>query len=128
MSTLAVILIVLGVIVLILIVLGVLGARARDRDRAADWTRNVADADAALEQARASDKGWDPEAMSEAAHAALAESRPGSSFDELLLILVDDRPGIDEDRAHFVAIRGSDEEARVVLARRGDRWVAESVE
>jgi hypothetical protein len=128
MSALAIILIVIGVVVLILLVLGLLGARARDRHGAASWARNVAEADAALEQARASDRGWDREAMSEAARAALAESRPGSTFDELLLVLVDDRPGVDEDRAHFVAIRGSDEEARVVLARRGDRWVAESVE
>ncbi len=128
MSTLAIVLIVFGVIVLILLMLGLLGARARDRHRAGAWMRNVAEADAALEQARASDRGWDREAMSVAARAALAESRPGWTFDELLLVLVDDRPGVEEDRAHFVAIHGGDEETRVVLARRGDRWVAESVD
>jgi hypothetical protein len=128
MSTLAIVLIVIAVVILILIVLGLLGARARDRHQAATWTRHVAEADAALEKARASDKGWDREAMSEAAHAALAEAHPGSTFDELLLVLVDDKPGVEEDRAHFVALRGHDEDARVVLARRGDRWVAESVD
>jgi hypothetical protein len=128
MSTLAIILIVIGVVVLIALVLGFLGARARDRHGAASWTRNVAEADAALEEARASDRGWEREAMSVAARAALAESRPGSPFDELLLVLVDDRPGIEEDRAHFVALHGGDEVARVVLARRGDSWVAESVD
>jgi type II secretory pathway pseudopilin PulG len=128
MSTLAIVLIAIAVVVLILLVLGFLGARARDRQQAATWTRNVAEADAALEQARASDRGWDREAMSEAARAALAEAHPGSTFDELLLVLVDDRPGVEEDRAHFVGLRGNDEEARVVLARRGDRWVVETVD
>ena len=128
MSTLAIVLIVLGVIVLIAVVLGLLGARARDRYQASTWMRSVAEADAALEEARAEDKGWDREAMSIAARAALAESRPGWTFDELLLVLVDDRPGVEEDRAHFVAIHGNDEETRVVLARQGDRWVAESID
>ena len=36
-------------------------------------------------------------------------------------------PALDEDRAHFVAL-GSDGECRVVMAREGDRWVAESVD
>ena len=128
MSTLAIVLIALGVIVLIAVILGLLGARARDRRRAATWSRNIAEADAALEQARASDKGWDREAMLAAARAALDEARPGTTYDELLLILVDDRPGIEEDSAHFVAPQGADEVVRVVLARRGDRWVAESVD
>jgi hypothetical protein len=42
-------------------------------------------------------------------------------------VLVDDRPGIEEDRAHFVAV-GPDGRARVILAREGDRWIAERVE
>ena len=128
MSTLAIILIVLGVIVLVALILGFLGTRARDRRQAGTWMRHVAEADSALEQAREEDRGWDREAMSIAARAALAESRPGWTFDELLLLLVDDRPGVEEDRAHFVAIHGNDEETRVVLARQGDRWVAESID
>jgi hypothetical protein len=128
MSTLAIVLIVIGAVVLVSIVLGALGARARDRRLAVTWMRHVAEADAALEQARAEDKGWNREAMSIAARAALAESRPGWTFDELLLVLVEDRPGVEEDRAHFVAIHGNDEETRVVLARQDDRWVAESID
>ena|SRR5215210_6471208 len=128
MSTLAIILIVLGAIVLLTLILGFLGTRARDRRQAGTWMRHVAEADSALEQARAEDRGWDREAMSIAARSALAESRPGWTFDELLLVLVDDRPGVEEDRAHFVAIHGNDEETRVVLARQGDRWVAESID
>jgi hypothetical protein len=43
-------------------------------------------------------------------------------------VLVDDRPGIDEDRAHFVAVGEGGDEARVVVSREGDRWIAESVD
>jgi hypothetical protein len=40
---------------------------------------------------------------------------------------VDDRPGTEQDRAHFVAV-APDSESRVVLTREGDRWVVERVE
>ena len=43
-------------------------------------------------------------------------------------MLVDDRPGVTDDRAHLVA-RGSAGEARVILARReGGDWFAEHVD
>jgi hypothetical protein len=64
--------------------------------------------------------------MVEVARAALAESRPDVSAGELHLVLVEDRPGVEEDRAHFVAV-SPEGEARVILGRQGDRWVAESV-
>jgi type II secretory pathway pseudopilin PulG len=106
---------------------GLAGARARDRSRAGSFEENVRAADEALERARAADRGWHRESMEAAARAAIGDSRPGWSIDELQLVLVDDRPGIEEDRAHFVAI-GTDGEARIVLARDGDTWIAESVD
>jgi hypothetical protein len=66
--------------------------------------------------------------MEQAARAALAELRPDWRARDLFLVLVDDKPGIDEDRAHFVAVTDGGEEARVVLARQGDVWVAEQVD
>ena len=42
--------------------------------------------------------------MEAAARAAVGESRPGWTDDELQLVLVEDRPGVEEDRAHFVAV------------------------
>jgi hypothetical protein len=128
MSTLAIILIALGLVVLIALVLGFLGARARDRRQAGTWRLNVAEADAALEQARASDRGWDRDAMVSVARGALAESRPDWPYGQLHLVLVDDRPGTDEDRARFVAMGEGGDEARVLLTRQGDRWVAEPVD
>ena len=128
MSALAIILIALGVIVLIAVVLGFLGARARDRRQADTFDERVRAADAALAQAAALDRGWQRDAMEDAARAALSESRPDWSFGLLHLVLVDDRPGIEEDRAHFVAVGEGGDEARVVLSRHGDRWVAETVD
>lgn len=127
MSTLAIILIVLGVVILIAFILGLLGARARDRRQAPSYEEHVAAADQALEEARAADRGWHREAMEQVARGALEQSRPGWEYRDLHLILVDDRPGVGEDRAHFVAV-APDGEARVILSREADGWVAERVE
>jgi hypothetical protein len=128
MSTLAIVLIVIGAIVLIALVLGLLGARARDRGQAAHWEERVRAADAALAQAAASDRGWRREVMEDAAKAALSQSRPDWPYGALHLVLVDDRPGIEEDRAHFVAVGEAGDETRVVLSRQGDQWVADSID
>jgi hypothetical protein len=128
MSTLAIVLIVFGVIVLIALILGFLGVRARDRRQAGHWEEHVRDADAALAQAAASDRGWQREPMESAARAALADRRPDWPYGDLHLVLVDDRPGTEEDRAHFVAVGEGGDEARVVVSREGDRWIAESVD
>jgi hypothetical protein len=127
LSTLGIVLIALGAVILLALLLGFLGAAARDRRQAASWDEHVAAADAALEQARAADRGWHRDAMEQAARVALEQSRPSWKYDELHLVLVDDRPGVTEDRAHFMAV-GADGEARVILARKEDRWVAERVE
>jgi hypothetical protein len=127
-STLGIVLIVVGGLLAVLIVLGLLGARARARRRAGSWEEAVRSADAALAQAAASDRGWQREVMESAARSALEQQRPGWSYTDLHLVLVDDRPGIDEDRAHFMAIGDGGDEARVVLSRQGDRWSAESVD
>jgi hypothetical protein len=128
MSTFAIVLIVLGAIVLIALILGFLGTRARDRHLAGSWEENVRSADAALAQAAASDRGLARDVMEQAARDALAEGRPGWDYGPLHLVLVDDRPGIEEDRAHFVAVGDGGDEARVVLSRQGDRWVAERID
>jgi Flp pilus assembly protein TadB len=128
MSTLAIILIVLGAIVLIALILGFLGARARDRRQAGTFDERVRAADAALAQAAALDRGWQRDAMEQAARAALSQSRPEWSYGPLHLVLVDDRPGVEEDRAHFVAVGDAGDEARVVLFRQGESWVAESID
>ncbi len=127
-STLAIILIVLAVLIAIALVLGVLGIRARNRRQAGSYAEHVAQADSALEQARASDRGWHREVMEGAARGALERERPGWAYSGLHLVLVDDKPGVEEDRAHFVAVGEGGEEARVILGRQDGDWVAESVD
>lgn len=126
-STLGIILIVLGALVVLFAIGGAIAVVKRSRQQEATFAPHLEAADAALEQARAADKGWHRDTMEEAARAAVAQSRPGWAYDDLHLVLVDDRPGVSEDRAHFMAV-GSDGEARVILAREGDRWIAERVE
>jgi type II secretory pathway pseudopilin PulG len=126
-STWEIVAVVIVAIVALFFLGGVAGARARARKQAPTFEGNVRAADEALERARAADRGWHRESMEATARAAISESRPGWAFDDLQLVLVDDRPGTEEDRAHFVA-SGGEGQAKVVLAREGDRWIAESVD
>lgn len=93
-----------------------------------DFGADVAAADRALEAARAADRGWNRQLLDEAARHALGRERPAFDWHALELVLVDDRPGVEEDRAHLMAV-GAHDRVRVVLAREADgRWVAERVE
>jgi hypothetical protein len=127
MSTLAIVLIVVGALLVLFFIGGLLAVRSRARRLGDQFYEDLRAAEGALEQARAVDKGWNRETMETVARAAIAEARPDWSYENLHLVFVDDRPGVEEDRAHFVAI-GPDAEARVVVARQGDQWVAERVE
>lgn len=126
MTTLAIVLIAIAVIVLLALVGGILGARRRDRMQAPTYAQHLREADHALEQARASDRGWDRSLMEQVVREALAEDRPGVTFTALELVLVDDRPGVESDRAHFEAMHG-DERVLIVLARDEAGWIAKSV-
>jgi hypothetical protein len=127
MSVLAIVLIVIGALVLLLLLGGFAASRRRARELGGERDRAIAAADRALEEARAADRGWDRALLTAAAEAALAEARPGFSYERLDLILVDDHPGVSEDRAHVVA-SGPDGRVRVVLGRRDGAWVAERVD
>jgi uncharacterized membrane protein len=127
MSVLAIVLIVLGVILALLFVGGLAGARRRIIEREPERAASLAAADRALEAARAADKGWERVLLEEAVRKMLAEERPGWHYDRLELVLVDDRPGVTEDTAHFLAT-AADDEVRVVLTREGGVWLAKLVD
>ena len=126
-STLGIVAIVVGVLVVLFFIGGLIAVSVRARRQGDTFAEHVRAADEALERARAADRGWHRDTMEDAARAAIAESRPGWPYEDLHLVLVDDRPGVEEDRAHFMAV-GPDGQARVVLARQGERWVAEQVD
>jgi hypothetical protein len=126
MSVLAIILIALAVVGLIFFVGGLVYSRRRLNDP--ELEAGIASADQALEQARASDRGWDRVLLEEAARGALAKDRPEFEVGRLHLVLVDDRPGVEEDRAHMLAV-GHRGEARVVLTRDpAGEWILERIE
>ena len=127
MSTLAIVIVAVAAVLLLFFIGGIAAAGRRERLHREDYARHLAEADRALEEARAADKGWDRGVLEEAARRALSKERSGWSYEALDLVLVDDRPGVADDRAHFRA-SGADGEARVVLVRRGDHWAAERVE
>jgi hypothetical protein len=125
-STLTIVLIVVGAAIVLLFIGGLLGARTRDRRRAPQYATHLHQADQALEQARAADRGWDRDVMEGVVRETLAREHPGVDFDRIELVLVDDRPGVEEDRAHFEAVEGG-HRVRVVVCRSGEGWAPEHV-
>jgi hypothetical protein len=126
MSTLAIVLIAFGAVLAVFFVAGFLAARRRAN--LPDVAEHIRHADRALEEARAKDRGWDRDRMSEAAGHAISERRPEFDWETIELVLVEDRPGVKEDRAQLLA-SGPHGDCRVVLARReGGEWFAELVE
>lgn len=126
MSPLAIIVIVVLVLLILFFVGGVIGARRRADQTEDELDARIAAADRALEAARAADRGWDPILLEEAARTALDRERPDFHYDKLHLVLVDDRPGTDEDRCEMAAV-GDEGVVRVSVTRRGGSWVAEKV-
>lgn len=126
MSTLAIVLIAVVVLVALLLIGGLIAARRRAIDEADSYRSHLAAADQALEAARAADRGWDRPVMEDVARAALNERRPGWDFRTLDLVLVDDRPGVAEDRAQFVASDGN-ERVEVVLSRGDAGWTVDRI-
>ena len=120
MSTLAVIVIVIGVLLVLLIVGGLIANERRNRDREDETRRAAREADQVLAQARASDRGWERSLLEAAAREAFAARSP-AEVRELLLVQVVDRPGTEEDQALFrvVTDAGSEE---ILLVRHGDTW------
>jgi len=126
MSPVAIIVIVLLVLLVLFFVGGLIGARRRAEQTEGELDARIAAADRALEAARAADRGWDPILLEEAARVALDRERPDFRYDKLHLVLVDDRPGTDEDHAEMAAV-GDAEVVHVSVTRQGDSWVAEKV-
>jgi type II secretory pathway pseudopilin PulG len=126
MSPLAIVAIVIAAILVLLFVGGLVAARRRTEANAEHLREHIAAADQALEAARATDRRWDPILLEEAARVALDRERPDFRYDKLHLVLVDDRPGTDEDRAEMAAV-GAEGVLRVAVTRRGDGWIADSV-
>ncbi len=127
MPAVSIIAIIAIVVVVLLLGLALGGAIAGGRRADAAQKRLHDRLEAANEQlahAHADDKGWDRATMESAAREAFAaKAGAGVPIDELHLVHVVDKPGTDDDEAHFNVVAAG-VETEVVLGRRGDTWVA----
>jgi hypothetical protein len=121
-----IVLIVLAALAVLFFVGGLIVERRRHGEQWAELRERIAHADRALEEARAADKGWDRVLLDAAAREALERDKPDFRYESLHLVLVDDKPGIEEDRALMTAT-GEAGEMRVVLTRTGEVWQGETV-
>lgn len=121
-STLGVILLVVLAIVLVLVIGGYAAMTRRIRARDAALQRELAQAEDALAQAHALDKGWDRKTLEAAARAAAAERFGGDVVGTPQLVQVIDRPGVDADQAVFRVESRDGGEHRITLGRAGGEW------
>jgi hypothetical protein len=124
-STVAIVVIVIVVLFVLLILGGIVANGRRTRDESTDLRATLLEADQALAQARAQDRGWERAALEAAAREAFAVRSP-VDVRELQLVKVIDRPGTENDQALFRVVTevGSEE---ILLARRGDGWASAEV-
>lgn len=121
METWLIIVIAVVAVLILLAVGGLIATNRRTRSREGQLLADLEAVNDALAAAHAADKGWDPVLLREAATSAFAEGHPGVEPESLTLVHVDDRPGIDEDRAVFrVVAAGAEHE--LVLGRRDEGW------
>jgi sensor histidine kinase regulating citrate/malate metabolism len=120
MSVLAIVLIVLGVLVVVLAIGGTIAA-GRIQQRSEAHLRQVLEqANEALAQARALDRGWERATLEAAAREAA-----GSGYERLELVQVVDNPGVENDKAVFKVIVKGGRDRTITLGRRDGAWVAD---
>ena len=100
--------------------------RRRSEAGAADFALEIEQANRDLAAAHASDNGWEPARVTEAARTSFTSSRPGVEVTSIELVQVIDPPGTDDDKALFV-IRTAEGEHHLTLGRHGDHWHLESL-
>ena len=105
---------------------GALAASLRARRRRAQFGGRLDEVNHALADARAIDRGWEPDVLEVAARRAFESERPGVEIDELILVQVVDRPGTEEDKAAFRVVGGG-VRVRVTLGRVDGEWVGEAL-
>ncbi|WP_320672872.1 hypothetical protein [Patulibacter defluvii] len=123
-SVVGIVLLVVLLLIALLALTGFLAGRRRALARRDQVLARVREANNALAAAHAADEGWDRAALEAAARDA-ARSRGVADPDaiELVLVSVDDQPGVDDDRATFAIVEG-DRRTEIILGRVAGAWVA----
>jgi hypothetical protein len=120
-SAVAVVLLVLVGLFVLLAIGGYVAGAQRTKARDRELLRQLEEADRALAQAHATDKGWERSVLEAAARRGFAERFGNTDFDELQLVQVLDRPGTDADQAVF-RVETPDGEHRITLGRTNGVW------
>lgn len=120
-STIGLVLIVLVGLFVLLAIGGYFAMARVTRARERELLRQLSEADHALAQAHATDKGWERTTLEAAARQAFAERFGNTEFDALHLVQVIDRPGTDADQAVF-RVETADGEHRITLGRTNGVW------
>jgi hypothetical protein len=121
-STLGIILIVLAVVIVLLVGGGYIAARRRAQSSEGALQHELEQAERALAQAHALDKGWDRALLDAAARDAAAERFGDATVGDPLLVQVIDRPGTDADQAVFHVETADGAAHRMTLGRSGGVW------
>ena len=121
-SVLGIVLIALGALIVLLFVGGLIANARRRRAEAGRLRRQIEEANAALADAHAQDKGWERDALERGARAAFEARHPGTPIEGLHLVQVVDRPGIESDLAVF-HVHGGGRVETITLGRRDGAWV-----
>jgi hypothetical protein len=121
-SVVGVVVILVVALVALLVLSGWIAGRRHDAGRRDVVADHIRSANAALAAAHAADEGWDPAVLHAAARdAAVRAGVTDPSAVELVLVSVDDRPGVDDDRAVFT-VRDGEREIELVLGREAGAW------
>jgi len=121
-SALGIALLVVLVVVVVLAAGGYMAMTRRTRARDVALRREIAQAEDALAQAHALDKGWDRATLESAARAAAAERFGDGVVGTPQLVQVIDRPGVDADQAVFRVESPDGREHRITLGRSTGQW------
>jgi Flp pilus assembly protein TadB len=121
-STLGIVLAVLAVLVVVFAIGGWRVATRRAHASERTLLAELNEAEQALAQAHATDKGWDRELLESAAREAVSERFGGQPVSALDLVQVVDRPGTDADQAVFRVETADGREHRITLGRTGGEW------
>ena len=122
--------IVIAVLVVLIVLLAIGGwfvVRRHARAQEPGFAARVDEADRRLAAAHAEDKGWDPDALREAAARLFAEQRPGVAVRDMHLVQVEDPPGIEQDRAVFRFETEDGAVHHLTLGRTGDGWALQQL-
>jgi type II secretory pathway pseudopilin PulG len=124
-SVVGVVLLAVIAIIALLALTGYLAARRRDESQRAVTDERIRAANSALAAAHAADQGWDPAVLRTAAlDAARGLGIADPSAVGLSLVSVDDRPGVEDDRASFVVADGERTHEIVLGRSAGGEWRA----